>query len=309
MNKENKAATQLMYDVVILTDNRYVNPIKKDWYINQVLLEDQLLQTELENNNLKVCKKDWADKEFNWSNTKFAIFRTTWDYFERFNEFFAWIEATQSKTTFINSSEIIKWNIDKHYLKDLENKGINIASTIFIEKGDEISLKELFKNTKWKEAVIKPAVSGAARHTYKIHVEEHNKYEEQFKKLIQQESMLFQVFLKDIEIFGEISLMIIGGEYTHAVRKIAKKGDFRVQDDHGGIVKKHKPLLEEIKFAEKCIQESPYNPLYARVDIVYDNNNKLSLSELELIEPELWFRKNRNSAKKLAEKIAKIISS
>ena len=37
-----------MFDVVILTDNRYVNPEKKDWYINQVLLEDKLLKTALE---------------------------------------------------------------------------------------------------------------------------------------------------------------------------------------------------------------------------------------------------------------------
>ncbi len=77
-----------MYDVVILTDSRYINPIKKNWYIKQVLLEDNLLKIALEKKGLKVCKKDWADKNFNWNNTKYAIFRTTWDYFEKFNEFF-----------------------------------------------------------------------------------------------------------------------------------------------------------------------------------------------------------------------------
>ena len=87
-----------MFDVVILTDNRYVKPKKTDWYIEQVLLEDKLLQRELENKGLKVCKKDWANPEFDWTSTKYAIFRTTWDYFERFNEFFSWIEKTQHKT-------------------------------------------------------------------------------------------------------------------------------------------------------------------------------------------------------------------
>ena len=119
--------------------------------------------------------------------------------------------------------------------------------------------------------------------------------------------MLFQVFLKDIEIFGEISLIVIGGQYTHAVRKIAKKGDFRVQDDHGGTVEKHIATDAEIEFAEKCISNCPYNPLYARVDIVYDNKQNLSLSELELIEPELWFRNNKNSVKKLSQEISKLI--
>ena len=297
-----------MYDVVILTDNRYINPIEKDWYINQVLLEDQLLKTELENYNLKVCKKDWADPVFDWSNTKFAIFRTTWDYFERFKDFFSWLEKTKNKTKFINSSDIIKWNIDKHYLIDLEKKGINIASTIFVEKDDKISLKNLFEKTKWKKAVIKPAISGAARHTYLIDFDSYEEYEELFQKLINEECMLFQVFLSDIKIFGEISLILIDGEYTHAVRKIAKKGDFRVQDDHGGIVTPHTATISEIEFAKKCIKNCPYNPLYARVDIVYDNNKKLSLSELELIEPEVWFRKNRKSVKKMANVIFKKIT-
>ena len=103
----------------------------------------------------------------------------------------------------------------------------------------------------------------------------------------------------------EISL-IIAGEYTHAVKKIAKKGDFRVQDDHGGTVEKYEATSEEIKFAEKCIENCPFSPIYARVDIVYDNNNQPSLSELELIEPELWFRNNPNSAEMLANEIEKL---
>ena len=137
-----------MIDVVILTDNRYVNPEKTDWYIDQVLLENKLLKNALEKQGLTVQKKDWADPNFDWTSTKYAIFRTTWDYFERFEEFFAWLEITKHKTTFINSTEIINWNIDKHYLQDLEKNGINIAPTLFVEKGDKITLQELFDKTK-----------------------------------------------------------------------------------------------------------------------------------------------------------------
>ena len=295
-----------MYDVVILTDYRYVNPKKTDWYTDQVLLEDQLLQTALENKGLKVIKKDWADPEFDWTTTKHAIFRTTWDYFERFNEFFSWLEETKHQTTFINSADIIRWNIDKHYLQDLHKNNINIAPTLFIEKGDKITLKQLFDKTNWTEAVIKPAVSGAARHTYRITPENYLNHEKIFQKLITEECILFQEFLNDITMNGEISLIMIGGKFTHAVKKIAKKGDFRVQDDHGGTVEKYEATFEEIKFAEKCIENCPFSPIYARVDIVYDNNNQPSLSELELIEPELWFRNNPNSAEKLSKEITKL---
>jgi len=292
-----------MFDVVILTVHKYVNPKKTDWYIDQVLLEDQLLQTALEKKGLKVCKKDWADTDFDWTTTKYAIFRTTWDYFERFEEFFNWLENTKNKTTFINSAEIISWNIDKHYLKDLQKKEINIAPTLFIEKGDTITLSDLFEKTNWEEAVIKPAISGAARHTYRLTQDNYKEHESILKELIKKECMLFQSFLENIILLGEISLIIIGGKFTHAVRKIAKNGDFRVQDDHGGKVEKYTPTQEEIIFAENCIKATPFKPIYARVDIVYDNDNKLSLSELELIEPELWFRNHPESAEKLSEEI------
>ena len=292
-----------MFDVVILTDHRYVNPVKINWYIQQVLLEDELLQTALEEKGLMVCKRDWADKHFDWTKTKYAIFRTTWDYFEKFEEFFSWLEITKHKTTFINSAEIINWNIDKHYLQDLEKNGINIAPTLFVEKGDKITLQELFDKTNCKEAVIKPAISGAARHTYRITPNNCLDYENIFQQLIKKECMLFQEFLQNITKMGEISLIMIGGKYTHAVKKIAKKGDFRVQDDHGGKVEKYYPSRTEILFAEQCIRNSPFSPIYARVDIVYDNKDKPSLSELELIEPELWFRNYPKSAELLAKEI------
>jgi hypothetical protein len=42
---------------------------------------------------------------------------------------------------------------------------------------------------------------------------------------------------------------------------------------------------------------------------VNDNNDKPSLSELELIEPELWFRNYPKAAELLAEEIFNPISS
>lgn len=296
-----------MYDVVILTDYRYDNPKEINWYTQQVLTEDKILQESLERKGLKVCKKNWNSNDFNWAKTKYAIFRSTWDYFDRFNEFFKWLNQTKEKTKFINSSEIILWNIDKHYLLDLEREGINIAPTIFIEKGNKIKIGDLFKETKWEEAVIKPAISGAARHTYRLKKNNYNKYNDLLNELILEESFLFQEFLNNITTDGEISMIIIGGKYTHAVKKRAKHGDFRVQDDHGGTVENYNSNKQEILFAEKCIQLCPYKAVYARVDIIYDNNNKISLSELELIEPELWFRNNEESADLLAEEIFKLI--
>ena len=298
-----------MYDVVILTESRYLNPKKTNWYIDQVLLEDNILLKELEKCNLKVIKKDWSDNKFDWKQTRYAIFRTTWDYFDKFDTFIKWFEKTKRETLFINSEEIILWNLNKSYLQELSKKGINIAKTIFVEEKQKITLEDLFKKNQFNEAIIKPSVSGAARDTFKITKKNHKKFENNFQKLIKKESFLFQEFLKDIQIFGEISIILIDGEYTHAVRKIAKKGDFRVQDDHGGTVEVYNPVKEEIEFAKLCVSKCPSQPIYARVDLIYDNKKNISLGELELIEPELWFRNNTKSAKLLAKKISNLVSS
>jgi hypothetical protein len=79
--------------------------------------------------------------------------------------------------------------------------------------------------------------------------------------------------------------------------------EFQVQDDFGGSVFVYEPSKEEIRFAEEVVKRCGYDPLYARVDVLWDNQGKLSLSELELIEPELWFRFHSESAGKLADAI------
>src|SRR5665647_1300542 len=124
------------FDITILTDSRFINPIEIDENIRTVLTEDNFAKEALERKGLKVARVSWNDAEFDWTETRFSIFKTTWDYFDKFEEFSKWLYDTGKKTIFINPIETILWNIDKHYLLDLKDKGVNIPDTIFIEKGD-----------------------------------------------------------------------------------------------------------------------------------------------------------------------------
>ena len=291
------------FDVILLTESRYENPTETDWYIDQVLTEDRLVQKALEEKGLSVKRMDWATPNFDWSQAKTVLFRTTWDYFNRFELFSKWLEEVSTQTTLINSHHLIHWNMDKMYLKDLKNKGVNIPDTIFIEKGVDTTLAALHKGNNWQETVLKPTFSGAARHTYKLNDSSIAAHEAVFKELIAKEHMMLQVFQHNIVEKGEISMILIDGKFTHAVLKKAKKGDFRVQDDFGGSVEVYIPTEKEILFAEKALMACPEKPIYARVDLFYDNNNELAVGELELIEPELWFRNNHNAANNLADTI------
>jgi len=294
-------------DVVLLTDPRYINPKESDVYVKNILLEDEFVQKSLEKLGLKVLRLSWDDPYFDWSTTRYALFRSTWDYFDRFVAFSNWLNITGRKTRFINPESTIKWNIDKHYMQDLEKNGVHCTPTLFIEIGTRKTLAQLHRETNWATTVLKPAISGAAKNTFKLNSRNLNLHEALFKELICKEAFMLQPFQHNIVEKGELSLILIDGKFTHAVLKRAKKCDFRVQDDFGGTVHKYIPTTTEIEFAEKAINVCLPKPLYARVDMFTDNDGKLAVSEFELIEPELWFRNNPEAADKLALAIKKLI--
>ena len=296
------------FDVVVLTDSRYVNPLETNAYISNVLREDELVINALERKDLSVIKKDWNDPNFNWNNTRSVLFRSTWDYFDNFEQFKKWFDKTKNTCLMINSSETIEWNLDKHYLLDLQKHQIPIPNSEFIKRGSSVDLSLLMQEKNWNEIVVKPTISGAAKNTYRLKKEDINQFDSTWKKLIYQEDFIVQEFQNNVIKKGEVAMMVIGGKYTHAVLKKAKEGDFRVQDDFGGSIAKYSPSEKMVKLAEKCTRIISPIPSYARVDIIWDNSGDLAVSELELIEPELWFRLNPNAAQKLAEHVDLILS-
>lgn len=288
-------------DITILTDHRYVLVDYPDVYSQNVVLEDRLLKEALERKGLVVHRTNWDDPTFDWSSTTAIFFRTTWDYFERYEEFAEWLKVVRTKTRLINPEALIYWSLDKHYLSDLASAGVRIPPTVFIEMGDQRSLREILTELNWSEFILKPAISGAARHTYRFTKEEASQHESIFSELIQSESMLLQEFQTNILTKGEVAFMVFGGKFSHAVLKRAKAGDFRVQDDFGGTVHPYSPSEAEIAFVEKAFAACTPTPVYARIDVIWDNNNELCIGEIELIEPELWFRMNPESADQCAE--------
>ncbi|NVJ49153.1 MAG: hypothetical protein HWE13_04985 [Gammaproteobacteria bacterium] len=291
------------FDVVILTDDRYVELTERSWYCLQVMLEDELLVDALTQAGLKVCVKSWSDPEFDWSQTRSVLFSSTWDYFDHYAKFSQWFDATTKVTQMINPAATITWNMDKHYLLDLQQRGINTVETHIIKRGSETPLSQWFEQLGYGEAIVKPTISGAARHTYRVNAGNVQELEPQLQSLIMNEDFMIQPFQNNIIKHGELSLMVMGGTFTHAVKKVAAAGDFRVQDDHGGQVFPYIPSAEEIEFAQQAVAACEPAPLYARVDMIRDNQDQLAIMELELIEPELFFRYCRPATQQLAKAV------
>ena len=296
-----------MTDITLLTCRAYYKPDNVTPYIQNILLEQELLKSAFEAQGLKVNITYWDNPTYEWQETKSVLFRTIWDYFERFNEFWEWLEQVKTKTKLINSYELIKWNIDKHYLKDISSWGIETVPTYFADKGCNMKLHEIAKRNQWKDLVIKPAISASAFKTYKILANEIQANEKLFNSLVQERNMLVQPYFETITQLGEASLMVFDGKFTHAILKKAQPGDFRVQDDFGGTVHNYIPTKAEINFAEKVFETCKTKPVYGRVDIVWDNDKNFYLSELEIIEPELWIRNYPKCAERIAEAVDKIL--
>ncbi|WMS87749.1 ATP-grasp domain-containing protein [Pleionea litopenaei] len=288
------------FDVVILTDNRYAGSVKRDWYSLQVMLEDELINNALKEQGLRSTVLSWQDPEFDWSNTHSVLFSSTWDYFDKFGQFEAWFNEVQEQCICINPAKTIRWNMDKHYLLDLKENGIRTVHSEILKRGKTYNFAQELESRGISEGIIKPTVSGAARHTYRVNSNISSNLCDTLNKLLEKEDFIIQPFQKNIVEQGELSLMVMGGKFTHAVRKVAAQGDFRVQDDHGGRVIPYFPSNEEINFAESAVRACDPEPLYARVDIVVNNDGDLAIMELELIEPELFLRFCAPAAKQLA---------
>ena len=292
-------------DVAILTESRYEDPPVVGWYERNILEEERLLGEALGRLGLTSRRLDWACADVDWTRVGAAVFRTTWDYFLRPAEFAAWLDRAARATRLINCEELVRWNLEKRYLGDLAARGVRVVRFRIVERGDRRPLAEHLAAEGWEEAVLKPVVSGAGRETHRIESGRAAEAEPTFRRLVAAEAMLLQPFQRAVLEDGEHSLVVIGGAVTHAVRKVARPGEFRVHDDHGGTVHPHEPGAAGIAFAEAAVATCDPSPLYARVDLVRGDDGAPALMELELIEPELFFRFHPAAADALAGGIAR----
>lgn len=293
-------------DIALLTDRRYTAPVAApgDWYHANILADDDLVRVALAHRGLAAVRVDWADASVDWTRFRCAVFRTTWDYFDRRDEFLAWLRRVERLTRLCNPADVVLRNMDKHYLADLEAAGVPVVPSRFIDRGGRIDLGTLLRREGWTEAVVKPCVSGAARHTYRVTPANAAAVDAVVGPLLADESFLVQPFLESVPLEGEDSLMLVRGRYTHAVRKLAKPGDFRVQDDHGGTVTERVPTAGQIELARRAVTALQPAPAYGRVDMARDDAGRWVVMELELIEPELWLRRHPSAAEAFADEIA-----
>jgi glutathione synthase/RimK-type ligase-like ATP-grasp enzyme len=260
--------------------------------------DDELAIEPLRKIGWEVKTVSWRDERFDWTKFEAVIIRTTWDYQNEPEEFLRVLhEIEDSGVRLENPLKIVRWNLSKTYLKDLEDGGIKIVPTIF---GNDLVNNDLvdswFEKFKAQEIIIKPIVSATAQDTFRL-----KKFLPELTDIFRTRKYLVQPFMKNIIAEGEYSLFYFGGNYSHAILKTPKPEDFRVQEEFGGIITAIEPGEKLLKAGEKALEQIGQKLLYARVDLVRDAEDDFALMELELIEPALYFRMDADSPKRFAK--------
>ncbi|MCB9679310.1 MAG: hypothetical protein H6737_29670 [Alphaproteobacteria bacterium] len=239
----------------------------------------------------------WDDPSVDWAAYDAVFVRTTWDYQERPDAFRAWIRAVDAQTRLFNPAEVLLWNLDKRYLRELELAGIPIAPTEWLAQGEDPA--PALQRRGWARGFLKPVVGATAIGTLRFTADEAGIAAARAHARDWSVPLMLQPYLRSVEEEGEVSVVLVDGRISHAVRKIPVAGDYRVQDDWGAI---DQPLglfqgeddfaLDVLAALQKRFDHAFERraPLVARVDTLRDDRNRLVLNELELVEPSLFYR-------------------
>jgi len=240
----------------------------------------------------------WRAENVDWSEFEAVIIRSPWDYHNEPERFLSVLqEIENSSALLVNPLDIVKWNLNKKYLAELEKKGVTIVLTVW---GNELIDEEIsaswFEKLDTDEVIIKPLVSATAKDTYRL-----KGFLPELKDIFHEREYMIQPFMKNIVDEGEYSLFFFDGNFSHAILKTPKQDDFRVQEDFGGSNKSIKPSEKLLRASKKALRAIGRELLYARIDLVRDQRDEFALMELELIEPALYFRMDAESPKRFAK--------
>ncbi len=237
----------------------------------------------------------WNLPGIRWQDFSAVVLRSTWDYHRQLAAFGGWlVRLAACGAPVFNPVPLLTWNLSKTYLRGLAAGGVSIVPTVWVPQGDCPLLAGLLGSRGWQRAVVKPAVSAAAFGTWTVETGAPSAaLDARFKEQCLQGEMMVQPFLEEIVLSGEWSLILIGGTYSHSVRKRPAQNEFRVQSQHGGSWECAEPppsLIVAANHILRLVAASRSLPFYARVDLVEVNHAPgYYLMEFELIEPVLFF--------------------
>ncbi|MCH7226699.1 RimK family alpha-L-glutamate ligase [Haloferula sp. A504] len=247
----------------------------------------------------------WTAEDVDWGNFDAVVIRSTWDYQLRPDAFLSRLaEIERAGARVLNPIETCRWNLEKTYLRELEARGVTIIPSLWPDHLDPAVLLESFDHFRTERLVAKPLVGANADGISII-----CRYQPDTWPLatFSGQPLIVQPFIESIEGEGEHSLFYFDSEYSHAIVKTPKAGDFRVQEEHGGLIRAVHPEDDLLAAGARTLDAIDERLLYARVDLVRLPDGSPAVIEVELIEPSLYFPYDPESPARFARALDRMM--
>ena len=229
------------------------------------------------------------DQDFDASVYDGFMVGTVWDYPPKLELFLSTLDRLNTIAPVWNSPALVRWNIEKTYLRELDDAGAPSIPTLWADKADAASIADGFERFGGDKIVVKPLVGGGAWRQALIKKGEPLPSEDELPL----GRCLIQPFLPGVPAEGEYSMIFFGDRFSHALNKRPKSGDYRVQSLYGATEVRWEPEEADLALARQVLDKAREITgeeafLYARVDMVRGLDGGLAVMELEIIEPYLY---------------------
>lgn len=278
----------------------------------RITADDSKMYSPLAQLGMKLVGGAWDDFTVRWQDFDVVVLRSTWDYHLRVAEFHDWLSLIDSQNIPLwNPTALVRWNLEKTYLRQLDTKGIPIVPTVFLEQGTTADLYTIVQERGWQRVVIKPTIGASAHKFWRTTASQAALQNTRLNKMLEQNSLMIQPLVEAITTQGEWSLIFFRQwsgdvEFSHAVVKQPKAGDVRSQSEYGGIEIPLQPSDALLAQAYRVVQAIPDEWMYARVDGVMVGA-EFQLMELELIEPHLFLASGPDAPARFASAIRSVL--
>jgi glutathione synthase/RimK-type ligase-like ATP-grasp enzyme len=257
--------------------------------LDELFEEDKLLLQGFHTQGFQAQPVVWSRSDIDWNQFDIALIRSTWDYLdeqEQFLQILSQIETSSCRLS--NPLAAVRWNIDKHYLFDLEKWGVPIIPTYLASNVETHTLHELVAEAQVPTLILKPTIGLGGSHSYRVPLDELDHTLTMLSAHQPRQEYLIQPFIESIVSEGEWSFVYFNRRLSHVLLKKPAPNDYRVQGIYGGTVHAVEPLARDLLQAEAVLAKLPFDLLYARLDFVRAGNH-LAVMEVELIEPIFGF--------------------
>lgn len=268
-----------------------------DW-----MIDDELANEPLQALGWSVESIPWQRPGVAWDSFDVVVIRSPWDYTDHLDAFMAVLEEIErTGTLLLNGLELVRWNLEKSYLLDLAARGVPIVPTIWRDRLRPGELRPLLEEIDTPELIVKPVVGAGAIGTFRLERPVSRELEDEVEAYFADRALMAQPFVPAVTAEGEYSLIYFNGEFSHAILKTPKAGDFRVQEEWGGQIRPVEPDDALRAITETVLHAIDEDPFYARADLVRASDDAgYWLMELELIEPALYLRMDPQAPERFA---------